>query len=164
MKYFIPIIILFFTCKNASSDVKITELTINSEYTSKVIGIIDGDTYDILIDKSTFRIRVDAIDAPEKGMPYYKVSKKYLAELCFGDSVHVLIKDIDKNGRYIGRTINSKGKDISIEMIRAGLAWHYKKYNDEMALANYEDSARKYKVGLWGDPHIIAPWEVRRMH
>ncbi len=41
----------------------------------------------LLEDKTTIRIRMDGIDAPEKGMPFYKVSKKYLGELCFNKNV-----------------------------------------------------------------------------
>lgn len=38
----------------------------------KVIGIIDGDTFDLLNDSNkTYRIRMEGIDAPEKGMPFY---------------------------------------------------------------------------------------------
>ena len=43
----------------------------------KVIGVGDGDTYDILVNKTKVRLRMNAIDAPERGMPYYQVSKKH---------------------------------------------------------------------------------------
>src|SRR5688572_15958005 len=49
----------------------------------RVIKIIDGDTFDILIDGKPERIRVFGIDAPEREMPFYKVSKNYLSQLIF---------------------------------------------------------------------------------
>ena len=58
---------------------------IQSEISGKVIKIVDGDTYDILLDNlTTKRIRMEGIDAPERGMPFYKVAKDYLGTLCFG--------------------------------------------------------------------------------
>ena len=53
-----------------------------SEISGKVIAIIDGDTYDVLIhDNKTIRIRMEGIDAPERGMPFFRKSKDYLAKL-----------------------------------------------------------------------------------
>jgi endonuclease YncB( thermonuclease family) len=41
-----------------------------------VIGVVDGDTYDLMDTGNVkIRIRMDAIDAPEKGMPFYQASK-----------------------------------------------------------------------------------------
>ena len=53
-----------------------------------VVSIIDGDTYDLLLKGNRkIRVRMEGIDAPEKGMPFYKVSKNYLAQLCFNKKV-----------------------------------------------------------------------------
>jgi micrococcal nuclease len=49
-------------------------------------------------------------------------------------------------------------------MIKAGLAWHFKKYSSDETLANLEIEARNNKKGLWVDPRPIAPWEIRRLH
>jgi endonuclease YncB( thermonuclease family) len=50
----------------------------------RVVSIVDGDTYDILIGgNKTLRIRMEGIDAPEKGMPFYQVAKNFLGQLCF---------------------------------------------------------------------------------
>ena len=54
-------------------------------------------------------------------------------------------------------------KIIVEELLRAGLAWHYKRYSKEEELAVLEDEARANKVGLWTDPHPVPPWEWRRI-
>jgi micrococcal nuclease len=164
MKYLISIFLFILSCTQPSSETSSPDLKVGNEYRAKVIGVVDGDTYDILWNNTSRRVRVDAIDAPEKGMPYYKVSKQYLADLCFGDNVAILIVDVDRHGRYVGRAANSDGVDISREMIKAGMAWHYKDYNDEDELAELENKARATKTGLWADAKIIAPWEVRKLH
>lgn len=43
-----------------------------------------------------------------------------------------------------------------------GLAWHYKKYNDDEDLAQFEYTARMNKIGIWSQPNPVAPWDFRR--
>ncbi len=76
---------------------------------------------------------------------------------------HVEIKPVDQD-RY-GRTVAwvyVDGKNLNEELVKAGLAWHYKKYSSDQSLANMENQARKIKIGLWVDPEAIAPWTFRR--
>ncbi len=130
----------------------------------KVIGIVDGDTFDLLNDSNkTYRIRMEGIDAPEKGMPYYQVSKKYLGSLCFGQRVTVKITQAESGNRKIGLKYISAGTELSHEMIRAGLAWHFVKYNSDRDLAALEQQARKERRGLWKDPNPLPPWEIRKI-
>src|SRR4029453_18892220 len=56
---------------------------------------------------------------------------------------------------YVGET------DVSLELVKAGFAWHYKKYSSDPILAQAEIEARNAKAGLWADPHAIAPWDFR---
>jgi micrococcal nuclease len=130
----------------------------------KVIGIIDGDTYDILVENRPVRVRMYAIDAPERGMPYNKVAKKYLSDLIFGKMVNIKQTDTDKNGRIVAKTYLPDGREASTEMLRAGYAWNFKKYDNTPALAQMEITARKNKLGLWAENEPIAHWEVRKMH
>ena len=130
----------------------------------KVIAVSDGDTFTVLINKTATRIRVDAIDAPEKGMPYGKASKKFLSDLCFGKNVTINVITIDRYGRTVASAILPDGKDISTEMIRAGYAWHYKKYSSDTILSALEIEARKKRIGLWKDNAPVAPWEIRKLH
>lgn len=130
----------------------------------KVIAIIDGDTYDILDEKKIIRIRMDGIDAPERGMPYNKVSKKYLSDLIFGKIIQVKMGELDKYDRTIAQTYLLDGTDVSLEMIRAGLAWHFKKYSSNEEYAKVEVEARGNKLGLWQENNPIPPWDVRMLH
>jgi micrococcal nuclease len=131
----------------------------------KAIKVWDGDTYDLLLDNKTrMRIRMDGIDAPEKGMPYSRVSKKYLGQLLLGK--HLKIEEMKKDGfnRIVAKTFLPDGREAGQEMVRAGFAWHYTKYNSEKVLQQLEDNAHKNKIGLWADKHPLAPWDVRKMH
>ena len=92
------------TKKEVNAIVDKKEVVIYKDSLYKVIGISDGDTYDILVNKNKVRIRMNAIDAPERGMPYYQVSKKHLSALIFKKMVNIEVVEKDRYGRIIANT------------------------------------------------------------
>lgn len=52
--------------------------------------------------------------------------------------------------------------DVSLELVRAGLAWHYKKYSSDPTLASAERQARAERAGVWSLADPLPPWEQRR--
>jgi len=129
----------------------------------KVVGIVDGDTIDILDGaKKQHRIRFDGIDAPERGQPFAAKSKSCLSNLVFGKTVRVALKSKDRYDRDVGR-ISIDGRDVGLAMLEAGMAWHFTKYDQSKAYAEAEQSARAAKHGLWTDKKPIPPWEWRKM-
>ena len=134
-----------------------------SSVSGKIVTVLDGDTYDIMIGNEKIRVRMEGIDAPERGMPFYQVSKRYLSELCFGKQVTLDVTGKDIYGRTLGFTYLNDGRELGAEMLKAGLAWHYKYYNSDTALANLELEARKLRKGLWVDKNPKSPWEIRKL-
>ena len=118
-----------------------------SEVCGRVMRVADGDTITIL-------------DAPEKGQAFGNVSKQHLSSLVFGNDVRVKYKSRDKYGRILG-TVYVDGKDINLEMLRAGLAWHYKRYDKTQAYAAAELEARQSRRGLWVDSNPTPPEQFR---
>jgi micrococcal nuclease len=127
----------------------------------KVVRIIDGDTFDLLVNKKTMRIRLSAIDAPEKGQDYYQKSKQALSDLCFDKTVTVELLRQDKNERWVGDVYNTKGQYINGWMISGGYAWHYTEYSKSAPLAAAQATAKRQKLGLWAGNKPVAPWEYR---
>jgi endonuclease YncB( thermonuclease family) len=69
--------------------------------------------------------------------------------------------DTDKHGRTVAR-VWVGGRLLNRELVRAGMAWWYRKYAPEdRDIAAVEEQARKNKRGLWraGDP--VPPWLFR---
>lgn len=160
---YLTLVYLSICCSN-KSDHKF-KAAVSHANTGKVIAIIDGDTYDILLDgNKTERIRMESIDAPEKGMPFYGVSKNYLGSLCFKKDVRLQITGKDNHGRTLAFSYLDDSTELSHEMIKAGLAWHFKKYSSDTVLANLEISARESKLGLWADSKPMPPWANRALH
>jgi endonuclease YncB( thermonuclease family) len=135
----------------------------NKIFTAKVIRILDGDTMEILYQNTPIKIRLAHIDFPEKRgtQPFGDNAKKALSELCFGQNVIVHAQNYDRNKRLIAVVINVKKQVVNQEMIKQGMAWHFKRYSKDEAYARLELNARKNKVGIWRDANPIAPWEWR---
>jgi endonuclease YncB( thermonuclease family) len=134
----------------------------------KVVSVADGDTITVLdAEKTQHKIRLQGIDAPEKAQAFGAKSKEALYELVHGKNVQVSFIKKDKYGRILGKVLLD-GQDICHQQIKAGLAWHYKKYQDEQPLVDRdsysasETAARNQKLGLWSDPRPVAPWDFRK--
>lgn len=127
----------------------------------KVIGVMDGDTFDLLNGTEKVRVRLEGIDAPEKGQPFGNNAKKAMSDLCFGKNVQVVASTKDRYGRMIARVYLPDGRCINEEMLRQGMAWHFKRYSNDARWARMENSARAARTGLWADPRPVAPWEWR---
>jgi endonuclease YncB( thermonuclease family) len=138
------------------------------ELPGRVIAIADGDTITILDSANTqHRIRLQGIDAPESHQAFGEQSRLSLSEMIFGKDVRVSYQKIDQYGRLVGKIILD-GKDINLEQVKAGMAWHYKFYEDEQTpedrelYARAEAEARAARRGLWQDPNPTEPYQFRK--
>ena len=128
----------------------------------KIVSVHDGDTITGLDeDQKQFKIRLDAIDAPELGMAFGQASRKALSEKVLGKQVEVIVKTKDRYGRTVGHVLLDK-RDMNLEMLEEGMAWHYAHYDHNKRLAEAEQEARGNRVGLWRDPNPVAPWDWRK--
>jgi len=55
----------------------------------KVVGVSDGDTLTLLIDRKQVKVRLTEIDAPEIKQAFGQRSRKSLGELCAGHAATV---------------------------------------------------------------------------
>ena len=137
--------------------------------TGRVVRVTDGDTIVVLdANKVQHKIRLQGIDAPERGQAFGTKSKEHLSELVAGKSVVVDYSKYDRYQRILGKVLLG-GEDVNLEQVEAGLAWHYKYYQKEQTPADrvkYSDAeldARRDKLGLWQDHNPVPPWEYRRV-
>jgi micrococcal nuclease len=131
-----------------------------ASFSGKVVSVVDGDTIGIMRDGKEVRVRLDGIDCPELGQDFGTKAKQFVSSMVFGKEVTADIVDVDKYGRLVCR-VEVDGKDVSLELVKAGLAWHYKQYSNEKALAEAEVAARHDNSGLWSMANPVAPWEFR---
>lgn len=154
---------LLIACTSRSERKHTENIPTDGTAKGRVVRIIDGDTYDLLTaDRRKYRVRMYGIDTPEKGMPYYRVAKKYLKQLCFDSIVSIQTSKRDIYDRIISFTYLSDGREVGAEMIRAGMAWHFKRYNDDVELARLEQEAKSNHLGLWKESNPTPPWVERK--
>jgi endonuclease YncB( thermonuclease family) len=133
-----------------------------SDITGKVVGIADGDTFTLLLkDNSTVRIRLHGIDTPEKGQPFGNNAKQFTSNLIFDKQVNVTQTDTDRYGRIVGIVTNPENININEALLKAGMAWHYKKYDSNPIRANFEKVARASKIVVCQAAKPIPPWDCR---
>lgn len=132
-------------------------------FTGKVVSVTDGDTIKVLRDKKQIRVRLHGIDCPERKQAFGEMAKEFAARLVAGKTVKVIVTDTDRYGRTVGKVVLEDGKVLNHELVRAGLAWWYRRYAPkDKKLEALEAAARESKVGLWSDPDPVPPWEFRR--
>lgn len=142
-------------------------LSFAEELTGKVIKVSDGDTITVLdSNNQKYKIRLQGIDAPETQQAFGETSRQSLASLVYDKEVIILWDKRDKYARILGKVIVD-GRDANYEQLKKGLAWYYKKYENDLSdedkerYAEAEAWARNYTEGLWTDSKSIPPWEFR---
>ena len=148
-----------------------------ADFDAEVVRIIDGDTIEVKNDHGLkFKIRLLGIDGPESNQRFGNESFLYLKKIINGKTV-TIISPPHKNKPYtlgyykriIGKIILN-GKDINLEMIKKGMAWHFKKYkksqhiDDRYSYNKAEVEAQEKNIGLWKNENPLPPWEWRKLN
>ena len=151
MRYAATIAVLLLAGSVFAAPSKVVE-----EFSGNVIGVTDGDTIKVLVNKETVKVRLEGIDAPETGQSFGTKSKEALDKLVAGKTVTIRKTGTDKYGRTLGVVVVD-GVEANAKLVEDGWAWHYKKYSDEKRLADLEVVARTAKRGLWSDANPLPP-------
>lgn len=134
-----------------------------ADFSGAVVGVLDGDTIEVMHDGVAERIRLQGIDCPEKRQAFGQKAKQAASSMAFGKQVSIATQGHDKYGRTIGNVIMPDGRKLNYELVRQGWCWWYRKYDpDNAELARLEADARKARIGLWADLSPIPPWDWRR--
>src|SRR5262247_3498431 len=140
-----------------------TPLAVAEDFTGRVVGISDGDTITVMHQGRGERIRLHGIDAPERGQPFSNRAKQFVSDLCYHKEVKVEVKGQNRYQRTIAEVILPDGRILNYEIVRAGLAWWFKRYAPkDPTLEGLEFQARQAQRGLWSDRDPVPPWEFRR--
>jgi len=127
----------------------------------KVIRVIDGDTFEIYIDRKLEKVRMIGINNPESVDPkreiecYGMEASDKLKKLIQGKIVRIeqdnTQDDKDKFGRML-RYVFIDNENINKKMIKEGFAFEYtykKPYKYQKEFQKEEMFSRENKVGMW---------------
>lgn len=154
------LLLLLIACNDLSGNSRLHGTEHKKTY--KITGIKDGDTFVLLLDGKEQVVRLAHIDCPEKKQPFGNKAKRFASVCCSGKNVTLIHHhNYDRNKRLIAEVILEDGRNLNKELVKNGLAWHFKKYSRSAEYAALETAARLQKKGLWADAAPVAPWNWR---
>ena len=117
--------------------------------TATVTSVVDGDTlHAALADGATLTVRLDGIDAPERGEPFSDRATRAARVLLLGKQVQLRGTDVDRYDRLVARVLVD-GLDSSLHLVRDGLACHFTRYSSDASLAAAQRDAQRQGSGFW---------------
>ena len=129
----------------------------------KVVGIADGDSFTLLTSENKqLKIRLHGIDCPEKKAAFGQKAKAFTSDLIFGKYVTIKQTAKDRYRRTVAIVYLPDGRILNEELLKAGMAWHYRQHDKNPRWSKMEQQARIAKRGLWQAPHPVPPWEYRK--
>ncbi len=113
-------------------------------------------------EKKSHTVRISGIVPPEWGQVHDHYTKTALAKMLKGKEVKVVWTKRNKEKEIIAEVFLAE-KNIGLEIVRSGLAWHDSQNIKDATLAKAEKEARAAKRGLWASGATpVAPWDFRR--
>lgn len=142
------------------------ETQIESEY-FKVIKFEDGDTISVDIEGKKESIRLIGVDTPETKDPrkpvqcYGQAASNFTKNLIGNNSVKLVSdstnSDRDRYNRLLRYVYLPDGTLVNAEIIKQGFGFAYLSFQFEKMdeFKQYEQNARNYNLGLWGNCQLI---------
>jgi endonuclease YncB( thermonuclease family) len=133
----------------------------STNWTGTVLTVMAGDTLKILHGKLARVVRLSGVDAPRMGQPWGEDARRFVQGLAQGRTVTVEPRGRKAGRQLLGNVILPDGRDLGMELLKEGLAWHDKRRSADAFLGELETNARKDRLGLWADAHPVPPWRWR---
>lgn len=139
----------------------VCSIVVEAQQTGRVTGIADGDTFNLLSGGKQIKVRLYGIDCPERGQDYHQVAKQFLSDLIYNKTVTIKQTGTDRYRRVIA-VVYIGNVNVNEYLLSAGLAWHYKRYDNNEDWAQLEKQARQRAKNIWSKSNPVAPWEFRK--
>lgn len=135
-----------------------------TDFSSRVVAILDGDTIEVLHNGNAQRVRMYGIDCPKKGQAFGNHAKQAASALVFAQEVTLEIHVKDRYGNSLADILLADGTNVGHSLVKDGWCWWYRKYApDDTVLEALENEARQTGKGLWVDPDPMPPWKWRKI-
>ena len=129
----------------------------------EVIKCSDGDSFTAIISNRKTSCRLYGVDAPELGQVFGRHALNHLRNLIELKTLNGRIITYDCYRRVVVDLWAFSTMRIAVLLLRAGMAWHTPRWSpDRHQLQLAMDWAQEGRIGLWKDPHPVAPWIWRR--
>jgi endonuclease YncB( thermonuclease family) len=126
------------------------------------VAIVNGETLEVWSQGTPVRVRLYGIAVPARYQVFGQRAKRYLGALALQHEVTVTVRDTDHDGRVVGEVCLADGRNLSQELVHAGLAWHdAQDAPHDLVLRQLQAEAQAAHRGLWRAPHLVPPWALR---
>lgn len=130
-------------------------------WTGQVLVVLSGDTLKIKQGKLERVVRLAGVDAPHLGQPFGQESQRFVHGLAQGRTVTVEARGPRAARGHLASVILPDGRDLGMELVKEGLAWHDRRGASDPFLDELEKNARRDRLGLWADAMPVPPWRWR---
>lgn len=128
----------------------------------RALDALDGHTITVLGgDNIPHIVRLIGIDALPKSEPWGKKAKEFLDDTVRREQVRVAWSQKSELGYPLSTVVLGK-QNLSLLMLRQGLAWRCSRVKLPTAYEKAENAAKAAKRGLWSDKELVAPDEDAR--
>ncbi len=136
-------------------------------FSASIINVVDADSMEIQVGWRRYSCRLVGIDGPEYGQQFGPEGFHGLCRLAYKSrQVQVERFGVDKYNRMLVR-VTVAGVDVSLNLLREGLAWHVPAYAKRHLPQHNEAYARATHVaqasglGIWSQANPVHPAQFR---
>ena len=124
----------------------------SNRYTGRVVSISETAQVVVLRNGRPESLRLAEVEFPKKGQPHARAARAFANRLALGRDVFVEESRL-ADGRRIGYVTLPGGRNLSAELVKAGLAWPSWQHAGPLAssLAVLQMRAMSDRRGLWGE-------------
>ena len=117
-----------------------------------VVDVTAGNAVSVVADWELTHVRLAGVDCPNPDQPFGKRAEQFTREFCMKKCVTLIGDESDRHGHRLADVVVD-GKSLRDALLLAGLAWHDKNNENDIAIRRLEDEARTAKVGIWASPN-----------
>ncbi|MCI1188713.1 thermonuclease family protein [Hymenobacter sp. DH14] len=141
------------------------------EEVSRVVRVVDGDTYDVLTGSTIYRVRLLGVDAPEQDQPFGHQAADSVARLLGAKQLVLLTQQgVDLYGRTLAsvRLPVGGGPALALDslLVVRGWAWAWDPKHRVAGRSAQQTAAVAARRGLWkcGAPGVLTPRQWRQFN
>ncbi|MGV8124818.1 MAG: thermonuclease family protein [Candidatus Xenobiia bacterium LiM19] len=139
----------------------LTSFAFAESFYGNVVEVIDGNNIVVSHDSRQSVIRFEGVDCPELSQDFGLQAQEFVSGMVLGRRVWVDVIRKDYHSRLMS-FVKIEDKNVSKELINAGLAWYCSKFQKYPDIAAAESSARSIKIGIWTAENPTSPQAFRR--
>ena len=132
-----------------------------SQFTAQCLGVYSGDTLLVMRDGKPVMVRLHGVSCPPVSEELGLEAARQTFRLAADRELSVTVVRKGRNGR-LAAVVSAEGRDLAVELVRAGLAAHRWAERPHAPLAEAQSLAQGEDLGIWSPSRGLVEVEVER--